>query len=375
MGAEDIEGIHFAAPEASRSRDSVAGLQRRLDELGLKAYVENAPPGGADSPPGLRLRAGAAAALAPGADTAALSRALGLSGESRRDDLEREILLSMLLSPQAFVFPSFEELTSAVNVRMNIVDAARKTALAFDTARAERPEDCWTYDEGRGFTVLPGHDLATALRKATQPDVSGQLYSFSCYRATEYVILLAVAEELARVNPALRDRLQRQWESRAIRSGEFHEVFLHEYGTQDKPLPLAYYVPGDRVWFRNPDDASSDATGYEGSWVFYLGGGLFCNFWKRSAPYTLVSKCLELYHWRHAVRADSRGVPTIDEEVVEAHVLETLADPPAVERILKLMMRHRDGRGVNNGGGCVDTTREHPRRLCPGTTDLHLPEN
>jgi len=28
--------------------------------------------------------------------------------------------------------------------------------LAFDTTAAERPEDCWTYDEDKGFILLPG---------------------------------------------------------------------------------------------------------------------------------------------------------------------------------------------------------------------------
>src|SRR5690606_2505223 len=125
------------------------------------------------------------------------------------------------------------------------VQAARRTVLAFDTEQAERPPECWTYAEPTGFTLVPGHDLIDALRKATQPEVSGNLYSFSCYRATEYVLLLALAQELAEANPALLQALQRQWETRAIMSGEFHEVFLHEYGSLREPLPHRYYVPGD----------------------------------------------------------------------------------------------------------------------------------
>ena len=80
----------------------------------------------------------------------------------------------------------------------------RKTALAFDTEHAERPEGYWTYDEERGFTILPGRSLIEGLRRATQPEASGQLYAFSCYRATEYVTVLGIAQELEEANPRWR---------------------------------------------------------------------------------------------------------------------------------------------------------------------------
>lgn len=310
---------------------------------------------------------------APGADTLDLCARLGLDAVARPDDLEREILVAMLLAPRTFEFPSYAELAAAVRVRCNIVRAARRTALAFHTSEAERPADCWTYDEDRGFTILPGKSLIEALRKATQPEVSGRLYAFSCYRATEYVILLALAEGLEAVNPPLLDQLQRQWERRAIMSGKFHEVFLREHGSVEDPLPLKYYVPGDRAWFRNPDEHSSDVAGYEGSWVFYLGGGLFTNFWKRDRPYTLADKCLELYHWRHAVCRDDAGEPRIDESVVEARVADSKRDPVEAARVLAEMLRLRAPRGVY-GGGCMDASREYPRGICPGTAELVLPD-
>ena len=130
------------------------------------------------------------------------------------DDLEREIALALLLSPVAFDFPGYDELAAAVRIRHNIVRAARKTTLAFHTSEAERPDDCWRYLDGKGFVIKPGCDLIGALIKATQPEVSGKLYSFSCYRATEYV--LAIAQELERSNPELLARLQQQWEQRPI---------------------------------------------------------------------------------------------------------------------------------------------------------------
>lgn len=123
--------------------------------------------------------------------------------------------------------------------------------------------------ERKGFVVKPGYSLIASLIEATQPHVSSKLYSFSsfsCYRATEYLLVLlpAIAQEVERNNPELLARLQQQWGQRPIMSGQFHDVFLREYGSMQGSLPPKYYVPGDRLWFRNPDGHSSDVSGYAG---------------------------------------------------------------------------------------------------------------
>lgn len=320
----------------------------------------------------ISLQAISAQALAPDCDTLGLCVRRRLSPLDNTQDLIREIWLAMLSGTTRFEFPSYAELQAAVRIRMNIVTAARNTTLAFDTEAAERP-DCWIYHEHTGFILRPGHSLIAALQQATQPDKSGKCYSFSCYRATEYVILLGIAQEIEHCNPALYDQLQTHWQQRAIMSGQFHEVFLREYGSMSAPLPPKYYVPGDRLWFRNPDAHSSDVTGYEGSWVIYLGNGEFTNFWKRDQPYTLTSKCVELYHWRHATYRDDAGELQMDEQIVEQRVQASLQDEAEVEQILATMLKLREEKGVYRDGGCIDTSREYPRWVCPATSDLLLP--
>jgi hypothetical protein len=315
-----------------------------------------------------------AADWAPGHDTLALSRKLQLAPAHRPADLVREIVLALLVAPVAVEFPSLDELVSAVHIRRNIVQAARKTTLSFHTSQAERPADCWAYKPDCGFVILPGVCLTAALAKATQPEVSGTLYAFSCYRATEYVMLLGIAEELAHCHPALYHQLETLWTRRPIMSGEFHEVFLREQGSMEAPLPPHYFVPGDRVWFRNPDEASAEASGYEGSWVIYLGEGLFTNFWKHDKPYTLADKCLEIFHWRHATYQDADGDVRMDETKVETLVAATLLDPAETARIQTRMQRYREARGVYVDGGCLDTTREFARWVHPGSTDIVLPQ-
>jgi hypothetical protein len=174
-------------------------------------------------------------------------------------------------------------------------------------------------------------------------------------------------------HPDLLAQLQAINEIHAIRSGQFHDVFLVEYGSMSEPLPKRYYVPGDRLWFRNPDERSSDVMGYEGSWVIYLGGGFFSNFWKRDQPFTLESKALEIYHWRDGVYADAQGQLHMDESVVEQRVAQTMADPQAVQEVLGRMLRMRDPQGVYAEGGCLDTTRECPRSVSRDHCELVLP--
>ncbi|QJE01812.1 hypothetical protein HH212_18735 [Massilia forsythiae] len=342
-----------------------------LDALALGPYVAESASGAGHA---FALAAGVARDLVPGGDTMHLCRDLGLDSAAGSAGLEREIVLAMLAAPRPLRFASACEVLAALAIRRNTVLAARRTRLAFGTAAVERPPSHWTYDPGRGFTVLPGRPLVEALTLATQPGAGdGRLYGFSCYRASEYVLLLGIAQELERVNPPLLARLQRQWETRAIQSGAFHDTFLDEYGSIDAPLPLRYYVPGDRVWFRNPDARSSDASGYEGSWVIYLGNGEFANFWKQDQPYTFESKCVEMYHWRDAVYLDAAGDARIDEAVVEARVRETMADPQRRTAVLARMARLRDGRGVYADGGCLDHSRESARSVCPGSARIALP--
>jgi hypothetical protein len=368
-----LNGVVLCTDTAIGGPSAHLRFMQFLDSVGLAGYaVALELDDGAAWHYGLEPQA--LARLAPAHDTTRLCELLGLDPEGSVSDLDTEIVAAMLASPIVFRYPNFDEFESAVRVRRNIVQAARSTALAFDTEHAERPEAYWHYAEASGFTLREGADLIEALRLTTQPDRSNRLYSFSCYRATEYVILLALAQELAVSNPPVLEQLQRQWQTRAIMSGQFHDVFLREYGSMQEPLPPSFYIPGDRLWFRNPDAHSSNVEGYEGSWVFYVGNGQFTNFWKRDQPFTLTTKCVELYHWRNATYQDSDGRLQVDDDVVDALVAESLRNPDDVAAIQGQMLRLRDPGGVYAEGGCIDTSRECVRWLRPGTSELVFPD-
>jgi hypothetical protein len=313
-------------------------------------------------------------AWAPGHDTLGLKQRLSVWQLDPDVGLMREMLVALLASPQGMRFHSVSALVSHMRVRRLIAQAAQKTALAFKTDAAERPYGYWR-DGGdeAGFILQPHRCLVDALIAATQPAVTGKLYDFSCYRATEYVILLGIAQELQAHHPELLAQLQQINEAHAIRSAQFHEVYLVEYGSMQTPLPARFYVPGDRLWFRNPDEPSSDVMGYEGSWVIYMGGGLFSNFWQRNRPYTLESKAIEIYHWRDGLFTDAQGQAQMDESVVEQCVAQTQANPEMRAHVLERMLRMRDPKGVYDQGGCLDTTREYPRCVSRDCCELVLP--
>jgi hypothetical protein len=370
-------GIQLTTTQAADADRLTGELTTLLDQWALASAFQTlvVPLQGAQVALVCNLRPDFRAQCMPNHDTLSLHEKLGHTPQTHEIwALEREIWVALLGSPHRFQFASLTSLTSHIRVRRNMALDARKTALAFKTDAAERPQAFWQ-DGGdeAGFILQPGRCLVDALTAATQPDVTGKLYDFSCYRATEYVILLGVAQELKAEHPELLAELQNLNEVHAVRSGQFHEVYLIEYGSMETPLPARFYVPGDRLWFRNPDERSSDVTGYEGSWVLYMGGGLFSNFWKRDAPYTLESKAIEIFHWKDGVYTDAQGGLQMNETVVDALVAQTQADPLAQAQVLERMLRMRDPKGVYADGGCLDTTREYPKSVSREHCELVLP--
>ena len=373
--------LSFALPRLARAGmelgsrtgadDALHEIDRLLRRPGLATQLElshGERPGSVT----LRLSPSCADWLAPDGDTLGLAQRVGLDGVRRARDLELEIVLAMLLAPAPLRFATAAELASALRVRAEIVHAARETRLDFETKTAERPAE-FVYDEERGFLLRPGCSLIEALELATQPRLAGRRYSFSCWRATEYVLLLAVTREARAQHPELAARLARQAERRALKGAAFDRVFLEPHGSTTAPLPTRYYVPGDRTWFRNPDPVSSAVAGFEGSYTFYLGAGGFADFWRDDRVESFAGKCLTLFYWRMAVVRDAAGEPRVDEGRVGALVERALANPPEARRVLTLMERVQDA-PQRFFGGCIDPTRDHVRTLTPGACEVHLPD-
>jgi hypothetical protein len=297
-------------------------------------------------------------ALCPHFDTAPIKAYLSGHRPDSESQMVAEIILAMALSPQIIPFKTTREFKSALRMRRNAVDVASRTELSFDTNAITRPQAYWVYTKENGFLLRQGVSLAEGLERALCPDVSGSTYAFSCQRASEYLMLYAVVRELAKVNQAGLHAVEEQWRKRALTGDDFLFRFLEERGTRENPIPMRYYIPGDRIWFKNPDDHSSDIEGFEGSWVIYLGGGRFCNLWDHHSPYTLEEKCLEIFYWSKSTAVNGNGMLYMNEAVVKERVEEALRDPAIQRSILEKMMVYRDPTGVYADGGCIDLSRD-----------------
>jgi hypothetical protein len=354
------QSIGFALLLAGRvdSERRLRQVQRCLRSLGIDDLVDCSMSTGGDGRY-LHLRAShRLLALCPDFDTANITTFLRTHQPNRDRALISEIILAMALSPDVMYFGSEQELKSNLRMRCTVVQVASRTELNFDTSSITRPQAYWIYTKENGFLLRQGVSLADGLERALCPDVSGFTYAFSCQRASEYLILYAVVCELQKVNKTGLNEVEQQWRKRALTGDDFLFRFLGERGTREKPMPMRYYIPGDRIWFKNPDDHSSDLEGFEGSWVIYLGGGRFCNLWDRHRPYTLEEKCLEIFYWSKSTAVNDSGVLFMNEDLVKGQVNKALNDPALSRSILEKMMVYRDPTGVYADGGCIDLSRD-----------------
>ena len=354
------QAIGFAMLLAGRvdSERRLRQAQRCLRFLGIDDFVDCSLSTGGNERH-LHFRAShRLLVLCPDFDTANITTFLR-TRQSQKDPAQMsEIILAMALSPNVVYFSSEQELKSNLRMRCTVVKVASRTELNFDTSSITRPQAYWIYTKENGFLLRQGVSLADGLERALCPDVSGYTYAFSCQRASEYLILYAVVCELQRVNKTGLNDVEQQWRKRALTGDDFLFRFLGERGTRENPMPMRYYIPGDRIWFKNPDDHSSDIEGFEGSWVIYLGGGRFCNLWDCRSPYTLEEKCLEIYYWSQCVEVSPAGLPWMNEAVVKERVQLALDDPAIKKPILQKMMVYRDPTGVYADGGCIDLSRD-----------------
>lgn len=280
---------------------------------------------------------------------------------SEKKFLLSEIILSMSCSPVSYVFDSFEDFKISILFRFNTASSAKKTKIAFDTESAERPTNFWNYSSDHGFLLNKDIRLDDALIATIHPPLNGQYFTFACLRACEYVLLLALSLTLKEANPKLLHEIEDLWRKKSLMNNDFTNAFLQEHGSYENPLPVKFYVPGDRVWFRNPDEYSSNVTGFEGSWVIYIGSGLFCNFWDHTKPTPLDLKCVEVYHWRHGAQINTDGELFMNEPYVATCVVSTLANTEVHNDIILKMMKIRDPSGVYADGGFVDASRDEFR--------------
>jgi len=369
---EPLGGICILKGSSMEASGAAQTMRSWCEERGLLEFVELTQ---CTALRGYALHIHASPALrdlTPNFDTRHLFQALDLDVDASEQDLCNEIFLCMAASPVCYSFPTRAELFAAIRARRNTVLAARRTELEFAVETLTRPTRFWEQNEDAAFVLKPGSSLSEALEHALCPDLSGQHFAFSCREASEYLMLLGLAQELQTSNPALLEKITQQWQRTPLTADDFTDAFLFERGSRERPFPKHCYVPGGRVWFKNPDENSVQADGFEGSWVCYLGAGQFVNLWDKTEPYSIEKKCVEIYHWRDGLQPLESGHVTMNEDIVHEKMQATFADAEETRRVLALMMEYRAPPGVYGMGGCIDMSRDSLKWLCTETSNISL---
>ena len=277
-----------------------------------------------------------------------------------------EILLSLFGSPVHFIYDSLNDLLSEISIRKNICYYASKTYVSINTSdNIKRPEKYFKNTES-DVILLNDKSLIDGIIYSLLPSISGNIYDFSCYRVCEYILLLSILLELKKQNKDyLIQNIESIWRKETIKSKKFHEIFLTEFGSNIFALPKLFYIPGDKIWFKNPDDKSSDIEGFEGKWTIYLGNGLFGDFWKTCGninnQFTFEDILIEIYNWRFCVKYDKNNELYIDEKEVNYRNKLCKEYKEEKNRIISLMNNYRNKYFFIDG--CIDKTREKPKNI------------
>ena len=216
------------------------------------------------------------------------------------------------------------------------------------------------------------------VRRTMISDISNNLYEFSCKRVCEYIVLLSILLELKKYNKNnIIEKIEDIYRKKPLKSVSFNETFMTEYGSNTFPVPKLFYIPGDRLWFKNMDDKSSDVAAFEGKWAIYLGNGLFGDFWKTSGnitnQFTFEDILIEIYNWRYCVKLDDNNESYIDEVEVYKRIKYCKENEKEKNRIINIMNNYYDNidevKVTNNYykqsliEGSIDKIREKPKNI------------
>lgn len=270
--------------------------------------------------------------------------------KNKNTELTIEIILCLLNNPKLIIYESFDNFKEELNIRQNIVKYGYQTHVEFSSSNVKRPLD-YFYSVNDNILLLENKSLINGIIKSIIPD--DKLYTFTCYRITENIVLLAILLEAKNKLPELVDKIETIYRKKSIKSKQFHTIFMRE---SLELMPSRYYTPGDRVWFKNPDEKSSTINGYEGKWTIYLNNGLFCDFWKDGHSinhhFTIEEILIEIYNWRYSIDNNE-----IDEDTVHNLNINIKNNVNLMNTIIHDMSRY------NNNGGAIDRTREYPQLL------------
>ncbi|WP_147534398.1 protein-glutamine gamma-glutamyltransferase [Bacillus marasmi] len=157
-------------------------------------------------------------------------------------NIEKSIIRSMQQTPVNYSYHSIGELLFELNVRKNIIKSAKEMnqskALFRSFKRARCNPKYWQLTAAGGFLLKPGVKPSVAILDIFR---NGSLYAFECATASIIIFYHAV---LYSIGSTLFNSL-------------FQNLYLYSWHT-DSDLQIItnysnYFIPGDVVYFNNPD--------------------------------------------------------------------------------------------------------------------------
>ncbi|WP_241657754.1 protein-glutamine gamma-glutamyltransferase [Anaerobacillus alkaliphilus] len=157
-------------------------------------------------------------------------------------EVEGVIIQQMHDSPELFTYLSMNELRFEINLRKNIMESAKEMSEShaaftiFENARCN--PTYWNLTSAGGFLLRQGVRPSDAILDINR---NGQLYGFECATAIIIIYYQAILKSIG------RERFDYN----------FQNIYLYSWHT-DPDLEYHYfnadnYVPGDVVYFNNPE--------------------------------------------------------------------------------------------------------------------------
>lgn len=234
---------------------------------------------------------------------------------------KKEIWFALLHPGRTTVVPCSEGAVERnIRIRQTTIAWAERTSWEWPEGGAAR----WAGEFWNKGT--PTKDVADAMMDVFKRQ---DQYSFGCYTAAKIIASQGVLDVFARTHPdekrlkAVKDSL---WSDGDPLIGvEPGGMWFFERDYEPGPTPkegkilrleenvaAEMFIPGDWVYMLNTDPVSYEKTGYEGSNAFYLGRGLFSDYYAdNNHAYPYWRKLDEVFQWRNGVFSRSRDAQKI----------------------------------------------------------------
>lgn len=248
---------------------------------------------------------------------------------------KKEIALAMMQRGRQTRFTgaacTVDAMKDQIGVRQNVVAWTESAEWTWVDGRSAK----WNPKYWRSGNYNSKQPLQDALSNVfVQPGK----YFFGCYTATKLLLAYAVLDYYGRIKhdakttELLMNRLLidkdplnhiepgNMWAFEA----DYDAVTSNRVGKLvylTDPVPHDNFIPGDWVYFMNPDKVSARKNGYEGANAIYLGRGLFSDYYNdNNHRFTFREQLDEVYQWRHGVFSrprDNRKIKPLSADEIE----------------------------------------------------------